>query len=115
MSDTGDDVNHIRMLFKNRGKGGNYIFDSFVGRQKAKRQENGFSLGRELILEVVGVHEWHVGYAMRDYVDLRARNSVLADQKTACQIAHDDQAIGQSSNLLKHCALIHIRITQHCM
>src|SRR4051812_2523514 len=60
---SGDDVNHVFMLFKNSWKGADHIFDTLVWREQPERKQHRFPLCPKQVLEIIGICEWKVRHA----------------------------------------------------
>ena len=72
MRHSGDDIHHIRMPRQNRRQRPNHVFNALVWREQAECKQNGLAFCAKLVLEIVGVHEWHFRHAVRDHIDLSA-------------------------------------------
>ena len=115
MGHSGDDIRHVRMPRQNCRQRANHVFNALVWREQAEGKQNGFAFRAELVLEVVGIHEGHVGYAVRDHIDLSAGNRIHFAQQLRRKFAHDHQAIGELRDLFEHDALICVRFAQNRM
>ena len=115
MCHSGDDIRDIRMPCQNCRQRANHVFNALVRREQAESKQNGFAFGAKLVLEIVGIHEGHVGNAVRDHIDLSRRNRIHFAQQLGREFAHDHQAIGELRNLFEHDALICIRLAQNRM
>jgi len=90
---SGDDVHQIWMFLQNRWQCADHVFNSFVWREQAERKQYGLPLGAKQVLEVIGVHERKIRYAMGNDIDLSARHLIYIAQKTSRVFTHHNQAI----------------------
>ena len=111
--DSRDDIDNIRVPGQDCGQGSNHILNSLVGRQKAKRQQDGFTFDTEPVLVIIRVHELKVGHPVRNDIDLCVRDRVHISQKLCRLLAHHNQPVGETRNLHEHRALIWVWITQN--
>ena len=68
-----DDVDNILVLGQNLRQRLNYVFDSLVRREQAEREQNRFPFHAEAVFIEIGIQERQVRNAVRNHVDLAAR------------------------------------------
>jgi len=61
------------------------------GRKQTEGEQHHPSFHAELVLEISGIDEAHVGNAMGDEIDLRRRRLVNLLQHVASALGHDDE------------------------
>ena len=103
------------MALQYRGQRADDVFNALVGRQQAEREQDELAFGAELVFEVVGIHEGKIRNAVRNHIDLPARNRIHFAQQLRRQFAHHNHAIGKLRNLFEHHSLVRVRLAQNRM
>ena len=113
MSCAGNHVNNIAVMREDFWQSQDDIFYALIGRQQAKREQNIFSFRPEAVLVEVWIGEGQIGDAMRNQIDLVARNVEHFLQDLCGVPAHDDHAVRKGRNLFHHRALVGIWIAKY--
>ena len=103
------------MLRQNRRQCPNHVLNPLVRRQQAECEQHELALRAKPVFEIVGIHERKIGHAVRNNIDLSARNRIHFAQEAGRLLAHHNKAIGKLRNLFQHGALIRIGIAQDCV
>src|ERR1035437_241147 len=110
-----NDVDDIAMPGQNTRQRMNHTFESLIGRQQAKCEQNLLSCGCGDDLVNLQRCNGQVGYAMGNQVDLVFGNSKYVLKKSARVLAHHDKPLGSCGDLLEDISLIGIRLTKNRM
>jgi hypothetical protein len=97
------DIDRIGVRRQDRRQGVHDVFDSLVGRQQSKGEDDRLAVQPETILAAASCGDF--GDAVRNQIDLVGRNAMDAFEQVDAGLAHHDQPLGQTGEFLEHRAL----------
>ena len=108
-------VNHMFVLRQDLRHCLNYVFNAFIRRQQAERQQHCFSFDTESVFVEIWIEKGQVRNPVRNHVNLAARHFVDLLQELRRELAHDDEAIRKLRNLFHDPELVRIGLAQNCV
>ncbi len=82
------------------------VLNALVGRKQAEGKQHHLAFDAELVFEVGGVNEAHVGDSVRNHVDLGGRRIVDFLQHPPAALRHNNHASGKREQFAHDAALI---------
>jgi hypothetical protein len=110
-----DNIDHIRVLFDDRRKRPQHIFDAFVRRKQAKCEQYFFTFHIELVLVETGIDKRRVDNAVVYKSDFILGHGIDFLEEDGCLMAHHDQLVGQLGQPAHDVTIIRGGVLQHRM
>ena len=115
MSRPQHDENHVGKASQDRRQGLDHVLDALVRRQQTEREQHELSFDPKMVFVKARIDKRHVGNSMRNEIDFFFGNVVNFSKEIFPPLAHHDQSVRQSRQLLQHPTLAGIRLAQHRM